>query len=123
MLFVVVISVFEVDRKYEKQEEKSEMKLNSIMVGNVFATYENIDRELDIEYFYDLNCNTTYQEIENEIGKPNGGMGSGLVRPYYQVGDQYVVMDFTLNEEGNYDRLSGMSLYTKEKYVDDIPFK
>lgn len=48
MLFVVVISVFEVDRKYEKQEEKSEMKLNSIMVGNVFATYENIDRELDM---------------------------------------------------------------------------
>lgn len=99
------------------------MGTQAIMVGNTFATYENFDRELDIDYFYNLDCDTTYSKIENEIGKPNGGVGSGLVRPYYQVGDQYVVMCFSLNDEGQYDKLSEMSLYTKEQYIGDIPMK
>lgn len=93
------------------------------MVGGLPASYESIDRKLDINYFYGLARGTTYQEIEEEIGRPNGGRGSGLVRPYYQVGEQYVVMDFSLDEEGGYDELSGMSLYSGEEYLGEIPLK
>lgn len=95
----------------------------AIMVGGLPASYESIDRELDINYFYGLARGTTYQEIEEEIGRPNGGRGSGLVRSYYQVGEQYVVMDFSLDEEGGYDELSGMSLYSGEEYLGEIPLK
>ena len=85
------------------------------------ATYEYIDRKIDIEYFYDLNANTTYEEIVNEIGKPNGMMGSGLTMPYYQVDDRYIAMLFGRDEEGKYSKIFQMSLYTSDTYVGEIP--
>lgn len=123
-LMIVAIGVFiNKNRRDRELEEDKKMEIKSIMIGNIFATYENIDRELKMEYFYELNSNVTYQKVEGEIGKPNGGMGLGDVRPYYQVGDQYVVMYFLVNEEGEYDKLCGMDLYTEEKYIGEIPLK
>lgn len=123
-LMVVAIGVFINKNKSDRElEEDEKMGIKSIMIGNMFATYENIDRELKMEYFYELNNNATYQKIESEIGKPNGGIGLGDVRPYYEVGGQYVVMYFLVNEEGEYDKLCGMDLYTEEKYIGEIPLK
>lgn len=95
----------------------------AIMVGGLFATYEYIDRNIDIDYFYNLDADTTYEDLENEIGKPNGDRGSGLIYPYYQVGNQYVVVWFARDEDGMYTNISRMALYTQEEYVGDIPLK
>lgn len=95
----------------------------AIMVGGMFATYEYIDRDIDIDYFYDLDADITYKDLENEIGKPNGDIGSGITYPYYQVGEQYVVIWFARDEDGMYTNISRMALYTQEEYVEDIPLK
>lgn len=109
--------------KNNEMKRNSEMEVKEIMVGNMVATYEYIDRDIPIEYFYDLNSSTTYSEIKNTIGKPNGARGSGIVEPYYQVGDQYVVIWFSHNESGEYDKILGMYLYTRDKFVEEIPLK
>ena len=120
---MVALLVFCKDKWNKKLEDSQKMETKAVVIGNMCATYEKIDRELTMDYFYDLDNNTTYQQVESEIGKPNGGMGSGLVKPYYQVGDQYVVMWFSLTEEGEYDKLLRMCQYTNEEYLNDIPLK
>lgn len=97
--------------------------MEMIVIGNMFASYEYIDREVSIDYFYNLNSNTTYEEIKNEIGKPNGAMGSGITIPYYQVENQYVVIWFARDEDGKYTNISRMGLYTNTMYIGDIPLK
>ena len=99
------------------------MKIEPILIGNMVASYEYIDREVNIDYFYNLDGNTTYEEIQNEIGKPNGVMGSGITTPYYQVGNQYVVIWFARDVDGKYTNILRIGLYTKEAYVEDIPLK
>lgn len=106
-----------------KVDENSQMDVKDIIIGDMFATYEYIDRDIPIDYFYNLNSNTTYSEIENTIGKPNGARGSGIVEPYYQVGDQYVVIWFSCNEAGEYDKVLNMILYTRDKLIEEIPLK
>lgn len=123
LVCVIAISIFYKSEKSIKLEEIKKMKVEAIMIGNTFATYENFERNLDINYFYSLNSNTLYSKIEDEIGRPNGEMGSGLVRPYYKVGDQYIVMSFSLNKSGEYDKLSQMSIYTDKEYIGDIPME
>lgn len=107
----------------EEMKEDGKIEIYAIKVGNLFASYEYIDRDISIDYFYNLNCNTKYEEIVNEIGRPNGGRGSGMVTPYYQVGDQYVEIWFSLNQEGEYDKILGMSLFSTEEYIEEIPLK
>ena len=89
----------------------------------MIASYEHIDRNIDLTYFYDLDVNTTYEKIVKEIGKPNGAIGSGIIIPYYQVGDQYVVIWFACDEDGTYTNILKMRLYMSDTYVGDIPLK
>lgn len=106
--------------------ESKEVKcteVEPIMVGNMFATYEYIDRELNLDYFYSLDSNTTYDELVNEIGKPNGAIGFGITTPYYQAGNQYIAISFAEDSNGNYTNIIRMGLYTNEAYVKDIPLK
>lgn len=121
LLSVIALIVFIKSNKKVEDRKKTEIK--TIMIDNMFATYEHINRELTMDYFYALDNGTTYQKIEEEIGKPNGGLGFGLVKPYYQVGDQYVVMWFSLKDDGEYDKLLRMCQYTNEKNIKDIPLK
>lgn len=123
VISIVIISLFIRNKISRKQEESTSMKIEPIMIGNMVASYEYIDRKVNIEYFYDLDGNTTYEEIQNEIGKPNGAMGSGITTPYYQVGNQYVVIWFARDEDGKYTNILRMGLYTNEAYVEDIPLK
>lgn len=119
IISIVVILLFMYSKMYRVENKKTEM----ILIGNMFASYEYIDREVRIDYFYDLDSNTTYEEIENEIGKPNGAMGSGITLPYYQVDDQYVVILFASDEDGKYTNILRMGLYTNKMYIGDIPLK
>jgi hypothetical protein len=123
LISVVIISLFVKNKINRKQEENESTKIEPIMIGNMVASYEYVDREINIDYFYDLDGNTTYEKLENDIGKPNGVMGSGITTPYYQVGNQYVVIWFERDDDGNYRNILRMALYTNDAYVEDIPLK
>ncbi|MDE5748086.1 MAG: hypothetical protein K2I21_10990, partial [Acetatifactor sp.] len=97
---------------YKDSKEKESMSTKAVMIGNMIASYEYIDRNIDLTYFYDLDANTTYEKMVNEIGKPNGAMGSGIITPYYRVGEQYVVIWFASDEDGTYTNILKMRLYT-----------
>lgn len=122
VISVAIISLFVRDALSRKQEDtKKGMKTESIIIGNLVASYEYVDREISIDYFYNLDTDATYEKIENEIGKPNGAMGSGITTPYYQVGNQYVVIWFARDDEGKYTNILRMAIYTNEAYIEDIP--
>lgn len=107
---------------YKNWKEQSKEPI-AIMVGNMIASYEHIDRELDLAYFYDLDAYTTYEEMVNEIGKPNGAIGSGITIPYYKVGNQYVAIRFARAEDGMFTHIFKMNLYTADIYIGEIPLK
>ncbi|MDE7273773.1 MAG: hypothetical protein K2N95_12055 [Lachnospiraceae bacterium] len=120
VISIVLFILFNKSNMYGNMENKN---MEMIAIGNMFASYEYIDREVSIDYFYNLNSNTTYEEIENEIGKPNGAMGSGITILYYQVENQYVVIWFARDEDGKHTNISRMGLYTNTMYIGDIPLK
>lgn len=122
MLVFIIIVLISFVIVYKNLKEES-MGTQAIIIGNMIASYKYIDRNLDLAYFYDLNVNTTYKEMVNEIGKPNGAIGSGITIPYYKVGNQYVVIWFASDEDGTYTNILEMRLYTSDTYVGDIPLK
>ena len=90
-------------------------------VGGLIATWKYIEREINLEYFYQLDNTTTYQQIEEEIGEPNGSRGSGLIFPYYQIDNNlYVVASFSLNEDGRYDKVGMLLLCTQDEVIEKI---
>lgn len=90
-------------------------------VGGLIATWKYIEREINLEYFYQLDNTTTYQQIEEEIGEPNGARGSGLVFPYYQIDNNlYIVASFSLDEDGEYDKLGMLLLCTEDEVLEKI---
>lgn len=117
---IVIISLA-IENKNLKESKNMGTKVT--MVGNMLASYEYIDRSISVDYFYNLDVNTTYEKIENEIGKPNGAIGSGIIIPYYKVEDQYVVIWFASDEDGTYTNILKMRLYTSDTYIEDIPLK
>lgn len=117
---VIVLGSVAVVYKNWKEESK---EIIAIMVGNMIASYEHIDRELDLAYFYDLDVYTTYEEMVNEIGKPNGAIGSGITIPYYAVGNQYVAIWFARDKDGMFTNIVKMELYTADTYIGEIPLK
>lgn len=119
-IIIVFISVIIV---YKVLKEKENMGTGAILVGNMMASYEHIDRNIDLEYFYDLDDSTTYEEMVNEIGKPNGAMGSGVTIPYYEVGDQYVAIWYARDKNGAYTKILKIKIYSSATYIGDIPLK
>ncbi|MBD5534712.1 MAG: hypothetical protein HDQ99_03420 [Lachnospiraceae bacterium] len=101
------------------QKEVNSMRTGK--VGGLMATWKYVEREIDLEYFYQLDNTTTYKQIEEEIGEPNGERGSGLIFPYYQVdSDLYVVVSFSLDEEGKYDKVGMLLLCNKDEVLEKI---
>lgn len=95
--------------------------IKAIQVGGLVASWEYVERDVDLDYFYQLDGTTTYEQIEEEIGKPNGGRGSGLVLPYYQVnGNQFIVMSFSLDEYGEYYKVGAIYLCNHTEVLEVI---
>lgn len=96
-------------------------KLKTDRVGGLMATWEYIEREINSEYFYQLDNMTTYKQIEEEIGEPNGKRGSGMVFPYYQIDNNlYVVISFSLDVDGKYDKVGMVLLCTRDEVLEQI---
>lgn len=115
MLFIAIIFGIGVKLNYK------EMNMRTSKVGGLIATWKYIEREIDLNYFYGLDNTITYKQIEEEIGEPNGGRGSGLIFPYYQIDNNlYVVVSFSLDEDGEYDRVGMLLLCTKDEVLEKI---
>lgn len=63
----------------------------------------------------------TYKQIEEEIGEPNGVRGSGLGCPYYQVNyNLYIVASYSLDQEGEYNKVGALFLCTRDEVLEKI---
>lgn len=117
LMLGIVSAIFIVNRL--SQKEIDNMKV--IQVGGLVATWEDVEREINIEYFYQLDSTITYAQIEEEIGKPNGYRGSGLVLPYYQISkNKFIVISFSLDEYGKYDKVGMICLCNKKEVLKEI---
>lgn len=102
-----------------EQRDINAMRTNK--VGGLIATWKYVERDISLEYFYQLDNTATYMEIEGEIGEPNGNRGSGLILPYYQIdSNSYIVIAFSLNEYGEYDKVGMILLCSKDEVLDEI---
>jgi len=101
----------------ESEDEKNVDRTNREVgqVGGLLAVVDNPPLDVGLEFFYNLSPGITYQEIVSEIGSFTGSMGSGWVRFFYAVGDVFVTMSFTLDENGSFDRLMRMDVYDSER--------
>lgn len=87
---------------YKEQGTREEVKLvlpfDLIEVGGTIATYTYFDRYIDLNYFYTLDSNSTCEEVEKKLGKPNGVLLS-TEYPYYEVKDMYVAIRYSKEDE------------------------
>lgn len=120
ILIVFIATVIVTVAGKDKYFQGGQSKMQIIKVGGLIATYEYIRRDVDIEYFYSLDNTTTYSQIEKAIGKPNGGRGSGIVLPYYEVDDMYVVIDFCYDKNGDYDKVVRVDLCDSQEFIKNI---
>lgn len=96
-------------------------KTKADFVGSTVAIWEYIERDIQLDYFYHLDSKATYEQVRKEIGEPNGMRGSDTVLPYYQVDDDlYVVISFSMDESGEYDKIETMLLCTENEDLDKI---
>lgn len=94
-----------------------------IRIGGYMASYKHIERELSMDYFYGLESDTSYEEVVNSIGEPNGEIYFGDSQPYYEVGKQYVVIMFSIDADGNRDYIVAMGVYNQKSCVKVIPVR
>ena len=92
----------------EASELKSEQNLNEALEmkseQNPNETSAlNLKKNLNVEYFISgIDSDTTYKDLEREIGPVTGTTGCGFVRDYYEVED-LVFLDYwmhALSEKG-----------------------
>lgn len=58
-----------------------------IRVNDRITGYTYFDRSLSVSDFEQFDYNTTYEDLVDCIGLPNGTIGSGIARPYYELND------------------------------------
>ena len=56
-------------------------------VYSLESMYTYYNRKITIKDFEDFNNDTTYEEIQEKLGPPNGLVGSGMLQPYYELTD------------------------------------
>lgn len=117
LVLAIVSAVFIANRLSQNKTDNMKM----IQVGGLTATWEDVKREINLEYFYQLDGTITYEQIEEGIGKPNGYRGSGLVLPYYQISkNRFIVISFSLDENGEYDKVGMIYLCNKKEVLEEI---
>ena len=93
----------------------------AIMVQGLIASWEYRDRDVSLDYFYQLDHKVTYKQIVEEIGWPNGCRGSGIVLPYWQIDrDLFAVMFFSLDESGEWDELMDLQICDHDRTLETI---
>lgn len=67
-------------------------------VRGLKTKYTYYNRSLSEKDFYQFDYNTTYEEIVEHFGLPNGVVGSGILLPYYELNNgKFAVYSFGEN--------------------------
>ncbi len=78
-----------------------------------FYTYNDIERNLNYADIDTIVIGDSYTIVTQKLGEPNGEWGSGIVRPYYLLSNgDCVVLKFSYDINGNYDKLVSISIAT-----------
>lgn len=119
IVFYIGYLVGKIKNNRTDELEEYDMK-NSIYVSGAFASYKYIDRKINLDYFYKLDSTSTYEQIVEEIGEPNGEYGSGIIYKYYEINDDlYVSLLFFGNDEC-LENVSLIRLCTGKEVLDVI---
>lgn len=109
------------DDEIEEIKEELRNAENSNYIAGLLASYKYIDRDIELEYFYELDNTSTYEQILEEIGEPNGQVGSGIVYKYYEIDDNlYVIIDFSGSENKPFDRVRSIRSCSQDEILDWI---
>lgn len=121
LVFIIIVTLIiaRINNELYKQKEDNS---NMVSVMGMIAPYKSFERELYSDYFRNIKKGTTLEDIEKDIGEPNGWFGSGIVRPYYEVkDDKYVIL--YLDFEGTHE-IMDISIcpinYTSYEDVEEI---
>jgi hypothetical protein len=96
--------------KFENNKREEILEVDNFMVGGLFATKENDPVNVDIDYFKNFKIDITFNQLVTEIGEPTGYVGSGLIRPYYKVGEVFVIVGTTLDSEGYFNIITTFAI-------------
>lgn len=78
------------------------------MVYGFKADYTYYERSLSVSDFEQFDYDSTYEELTEHIGLPNGTIGSGQIRPYYELEDgRFVICD-------GWDKIRHISIVNQE---------
>lgn len=123
MILICATAVVLIINHLSNKDEEEKKSIQMTSVGGLPATCDNnIERDLDISYFRDLPQGTSFQDVIDEIGEPNGYAGSGIVRPYYKVGEHYIVFNVLATEEG-WGTIGALWYCTNEEVVEVTELK
>lgn len=69
-------------------DEKNNMiDKNAVLKTYSVATYTPYDRTLTLNDFSQVKIKSFYDDMVEKLGEPSGFLGSGIVRPYYELSD------------------------------------
>lgn len=109
------------ETEFVTDEVKGKNIGNSINVSGILASYMHFDRKINLEYFYELDNTSTYEQILEEIGEPNGQFGSGMIYKYYEIDNNlYVSILFSSNKNKVYDKITLIKLCTQDEVIGTI---
>lgn len=88
-------------------DNKVSMKPPNGFPGGI-AEYTYYDRTLSINDFIDIAEGSLYVELVQRIGKENGTVGSGIVRPYFQLIDGSCIVIEASSTKNGYETISNI---------------
>lgn len=82
----------------------------TIRVGGWDMEYAISDRKLTVEDFENIPLGSSLDDIESQLGEPDGWVGSGILSPVYVLRDSTAVM-LIFKVRGPYKNLESILLY------------
>lgn len=68
IVLFICIAVFLIGIRFSAESSNKE---KTDFVGGTVATWEYIERDIPLDYFYHLDSKATYEQIRKEIGEPS----------------------------------------------------
>ena len=68
-----------------------------------------------IEYFKKIDDNYSYDDIVNDVGKPNGWRGSGISNPFWLVDGKCILVKLSLQ---NQNEISKVVLCSEDEEIE-----
>ena len=95
LIIMVVIVLMKINRTWALNPEQNMNETSAL----------NLKKNLNVEYFInDIDSDTTYKDLEREIGPVTGSIGSGVIRDYYET-EGLIFLDYWRNAQSGKGRV------------------